>query len=376
MTDDLTMSLIGRMLFTVILLVSIGGCASEKARTSQKVSADSERVLVVENRKSALSKRIADYYSKKRKILNRLTLDCTTSEEVSETDFETQIFNPLKEHLDDHPEIEFVVLTKDIPIRIGDQGGYSVDAMLVGMYLKVEPIRQKAGQFEPDEVDLDEAVKRVKNPFFRSKTRFSRTKTGMVLVTRLTGYDWKDCKGLIDRSLNAKRNEAPILLDSQPQFGPDDPHYSMEQDLYQASELLPSKGLAVTYDANPTFVGSEQKLGGYVSWGSNDPRFNHSMYRSLRFVPGALAETFVSTSGRTFEPTKGGQSLIADLIRQGATGAKGYVSEPFTFALCRSEVLFDRYHDGFNLAEAFYAASPVIKWKDIVVGDPLCRPFK
>ncbi|HLO98551.1 MAG TPA: hypothetical protein VK171_08145, partial [Fimbriimonas sp.] len=66
----------------------------------------------------------------------------------------------------------------------------------------------------------------------------------------------------------------------------------------------------------------------------------------------------------------------ADLIAQGVTGVKGYVSEPFTFALCRPEIMFDRYTKGFNLAEAFYASSPVVKWKDIVVGDPLCRPFK
>lgn len=370
------MSIFWRILFVLVLLGSILGCSSSKPEIAPKKVSDSERVLVVENKNSALSRKIADYYVSKRKIFHRLSLDCPVSEEVSEADFESKILSPVRKYLDEHSEVEFVVLTKDIPIRIADQGGYSVDAMLVGMNLKVEPIQQKPGQFEPDEIDLDEAVKRVRNPFFRSNVRFSRAKTGMVLVTRLTGYDWKDCKGLIDRSLNARRNDAPILLDSQPQFGPDDPHSSMEQDLYQASELLPSKGLNVSYDATPVFVGSEQKLGGYVSWGSNDPKFNPAMYWSLRFVPGALVETFVSTSGRTFMPTKGGQSLIVDLVRQGATGAKGYVSEPFTFALCRSEILFERYHSGFNLAEAFYAASPVVKWKDIVVGDPLCRPFK
>jgi hypothetical protein len=52
------------------------------------------------------------------------------------------------------------------------------------------------------------------------------------------------------------------------------------------------------------------------------------------------------------------------------------MSEPFTFALCPGEILFDRYYGGFNLAEAFYAASPMVKWKDMVIGDPLCRPFK
>ena len=55
---------------------------------------------------------------------------------------------------------------------------------------------------------------------------------------------------------------------------------------------------------------------------------------------------------------------------------KGYVSEPFTFALARPNILFERYVGGFNLAESFYMASPVTKWKDVVIGDPLCSPYK
>jgi uncharacterized protein (TIGR03790 family) len=116
-------------------------------------------------------------------------------------------------------------------------------------------------------------------------------------------------------------------------------------------------------------------LAGYFSWGSNDAAFEIATYRSLRFLPGAIVETAVSTSGRTFRPSAGGQSLVADLISGGATGAKGYVSEPLTFALCRADILFDRYVSGYNLAESFYMASPLLQWKDVVVGDPLCAPY-
>jgi uncharacterized protein (TIGR03790 family) len=114
---------------------------------------------------------------------------------------------------------------------------------------------------------------------------------------------------------------------------------------------------------------------GYASWGSNDGAFSLDAYRRLRFQPGSIAETFVSTSGRTFRRTSGGQSLVADLIEQGLTGVKAYVSEPFTVALAKPEILFDRYTSGYNLAESFYMASPLAGWKDIVVGDPLCRPY-
>ena len=68
--------------------------------------------------------------------------------------------------------------------------------------------------------------------------------------------------------------------------------------------------------------------------------------------------------------------MIADLIQQGVTGVKGYVSEPYTGALARPDILFDRYTTGYTLAESFYMASPMIKWKDVVVGDPLCCPYR
>ena len=88
------------------------------------------------------------------------------------------------------------------------------------------------------------------------------------------------------------------------------------------------------------------------------------------------AETAVSTSARTFAaPKASGQSLIADLVAQGVTGCKGYVSEPGISAMAHPDILFDRYTAGFNLAESFYMASWHIHWKDMVIGDPLCAPY-
>jgi hypothetical protein len=55
---------------------------------------------------------------------------------------------------------------------------------------------------------------------------------------------------------------------------------------------------------------------------------------------------------------------------------KGYVSEPYIFALAHPQVLWDRYTSGYDLAESFYMASAVLGWKDVVIGDPLCRPYK
>jgi tetratricopeptide (TPR) repeat protein len=114
----------------------------------------------------------------------------------------------------------------------------------------------------------------------------------------------------------------------------------------------------------------------------------------MAFVPGAIAATYVSTDARTFEeppadwqPTENWtdkrtwfagspQTLSGDLIREGATGVAGQVAEPYLAATVRPQILFPAYLSGFNLAESFYLSIPALSWQTVVIGDPLCRPFK
>ncbi len=191
-----------------------------------------------------------------------------------------------------------------------------------------------------------ENIQRSINPYFAKNESFDSSRYGFYLVTRLDGWDLQTCKRLVDNAVNARPVKGLFLFDE--------------------AENRRSGG-----------YGALQELMGYVSWGSNDCGFDKAAYHRLRFHPGAIAETFVSTSGYTFaKKDDHWQSLVTDLIAQGVTGVKGYVSEPFTFALARPDILFDRYTSGFNLAESFYMASPVLKWKDIVIGDPLCAPYR
>jgi uncharacterized protein (TIGR03790 family) len=95
-----------------------------------------------------------------------------------------------------------------------------------------------------------------------------------------------------------------------------------------------------------------------------------------QWLPGSLAETYVSTGGRSFNYGTGyGQSLVADIIRDGVTGIKGYVYEPFLSAIAHPDLLFDAYTQGFNLAESYYQASAYLSWMDVVVGDPKLAPY-
>ena len=94
------------------------------------------------------------------------------------------------------------------------------------------------------------------------------------------------------------------------------------------------------------------------------------------WVNGSIAETAVSTGGRSFTwGTNYGQSLIADLLEDGVSGVKGYVYEPYLTAVGYPSVLLESYAQGYNLAESHAAANLVTGWMGVVVGDPKMAPY-
>jgi uncharacterized protein (TIGR03790 family) len=216
-----------------------------------------------------------------------------------------------------------------------------------------------------------------RNPYFGSEEAFSSERfDNLMLVCRLDAYTVAEAKALVDRAIKAKARKGLFLLDGDPSRNAKGPGYKLQNDaLDLAARVLEQKGYEVRLDQTQAFIGGLSGLMGIATWGSNHKGFSASGYRGLRFEPGSIGETLVSTSGRTFSPTSGGQSLVADLISGGITGIKGYVSEPYTAALANVAFLFDRYTSGFSLAESFYAASPMIRWKGVVIGDPLLRPY-
>ncbi len=337
------------------------------AANSPIAVADADRVLVVMNKSSEASREIGRYYVQQRKIPHDhvILIDCPDKETMMPADYQAMIETPVRAKAK-ALKVDFIVLTKGVPLRLQNGAGFSVDSMLATME---KPLSM-------DEMTTPEKQQpKNTNPYFQKDEPFSAKKFGLYLVTRLDAYTLADAKALVDRSLAAKPEKGPFFFDAM-KLPANHGYAEMNDTLIAAGKALSTKGLQAETQTDPSFAGPSDPLAGYASWGSNDSAFDMGKYHALKFKPGALVETFVSTSGRTFNPTVGGQSLIADLIAQGATGIKGYVSEPYTVALARPNILFDRYTKGFNLAESFYMASPLIKWKDVVIGDPLCSPYK
>lgn len=340
-----------RKLFTVVIML-LALCS--------RVTANPRNILIVMNANSADSVSVAKYYAAKRGIASKYIckINCPTSEVIKDQDCDKDIRIPITNYLLSKglkDKVDYIVLTRGIPIRT--EAHWGVDSLLTCPFHKFDSQQP--------------------NPYYESEKHFSHKDFGIYLVTRLDGLTLADAKALVDRSLQAKRQNGPFLLDVSPGWD-NSPGYAIVNDgMRRADKILKAKGMDVEFDDTTNFI-DRTGLMGYYSWGSNDGKYSQESFNKLRFIPGSIAELAQSTSAYTLTSNRtlqGKRSYITDLVAQGVTGVKGYVYEPYTIALASADTLFDRYTSGFNLAESFYSASRFIHWRDLVLGDPLCAPY-
>jgi uncharacterized protein (TIGR03790 family) len=376
-----------------------------------------DEVLLIYNLNSPISASIAHDYEARRQVKNALAIQCkdaavaTQNETISFDDYKASIEAPARAYLASHPGINFIVLTKGVPLRVvGAETGCrqvrwfsrftdfwstpplraSVDGHLAALGYGDDPNQPKmriTGSGVTGFAWL--------NRYYNADEPFSHAKFGGYLVTRLDGYTESDATRLVTLALEAEkvRPNGKVLFDVDADYGPGDKNappetFTTDQpilresswDTYNAAmerahDLLDQRGIPNEIDFSRTFIGDRSNLLGYFSWGSNDQHFTDQAYQSLSFAPGSIGDTAVSTSARTFLPTTGGQSLLADLIAHGLTCAKGSTDEPLLQSIATPTILLDRYTSGFTMAESFYMATHFVGWQDIYIGDPLCCPF-
>jgi uncharacterized protein (TIGR03790 family) len=141
-------------------------------------------------------------------------------------------------------------------------------------------------------------------------------------------------------------------------------------------------------DASSKVLYDENDVIGYASWGSNDPN-RRQRFLHFHWLPGAIATEFVSSDARTFVKPPDNwnisdwnspklwffgspQTMTADFILEGASGASGHVDEPYLVMCPRPDLVLPAYARGRNLAESFYLGIRGLSWQNVVIGDPLC----
>jgi len=382
-----------RTALAILLCVLVPGLAACGEESAWEYGRET-RVLLVFRAHDGAAERIARRYVSARGLApsHVLALSCPGAETIPRSVYSRSIEAPIAAWWRDCPENQrpdYLLLVKGVPHRIDGSGGLGGDRASVDSELTRLP-RVAAGEQPP-------LLGPERNRYFDARdpagayVAFDHRAFGICLVCRLDGYTEEDAIALVERSLEASSTApAPastgtVLLDLRGESG------GAGQDwLRRAAAEVTKRGGVAMLEETPAFVSDLGDLIGYASWGSNDPAYERPF--RLRFRPGALACTFVSSSGRTFrEPPRDWtpgpsassehrfegttQSLIADFVRSGVTGASGNVYEPYLSGCVRPDILFGAFLAGRTLGESFYLALPGISWQSVILGDPLCAPY-
>ncbi|HYL78721.1 MAG TPA: TIGR03790 family protein [Bryobacteraceae bacterium] len=337
-----------------------------------------ENVLLVVNQDSIVSRNIGEYYVLKRHVplANICRIKTTPFESISRGDFDRDIARPIAACLQAkklEEKVLYIVTTLEVPLRILSTSatvndGASVDSELTLLYAQMHGRNHTLPGSIP-------------NPFFnRSDAPFRHPDFPIYLVTRLAAYDFAEVAHLIDRALAAK-NRGKFVIDLRA-----DNNTPGNDWLRAAARALPKD--RVLLEETKAVVYNQRDVIGYASWGSNDPD-RKQRFLGFQWFPGAIMTEFVSTNGRTFARPPdnwnignwadkatwfagGPQTMTADYIHEGVTGASGHVDEPYLAFTPRPDILLPAYYRGRNLAESYYLSIPALSWMNIVVGDPLC----
>lgn len=340
-----------------------------------------DNVLIVINDNSALSREIGEYYARRRRVpeKNICRIRTTQQESIRREDYNREIATPIAEFLSTNQLVEsvfYIVTTAGVPLRVLGPGSgmtteqAAVDSELTLLYADIHSGRPHA------------LPGSLPSPFFgKTDAKFTHPQFPMYLVTRLAAYDFDGVKGMIDRGLEAK-NRGKFVIDLKASGGDE----TGDNWLRHAADLLPKE--RTIFDETMKVLYDQTDVIGYASWGSNDPN-RTKRFVGFHWLPGAIMTEYVSTNARTFtrppenwnisdwgSPTlwfRGSpQSMTADYILEGATGASGHTDEPYLTLTPRPDFLLPAYYHGRNLAESYYLAIRGLSWQNLVVGDPLC----
>lgn len=375
----------------LFLLLSVGPLFFSRPLLAQPVSYDD--VLLMINDRSVNSVDIGNYFAQRRNIpavnIFHFSHDTSASTDQGETidsaTYKKEIQWPLENYMLTNnlvSTINYIVCTKGCPLRITAPNSNAVDAnnnpYIWNSLSSFTDCLMLINGKDSNDILINKPAP-IFSPYcfeYNPRRHFVHDQNSMpiYLVTRLDGYTVDQVKSLIRRAQRpAHVGQGVFVMDI------DSTKYSSgfkkgNNWMTWARDSLATQSLPTILDSTNLFLTNQSNVIGYCSWGSNDANSNATSTNAIphnTYVNGAIAETFVSTAGRSFNPgTVYGQSLIADLIVEGITGVKGYTDEPLLDVMAQPQWLFTSFTEGYNLAESFWGASEWISWRQVVIGDP------
>lgn len=350
--------------------------------------------IVVFNSNDRESADLAKFYAQKRGIArdHLVGLACSSDEEISREDYDRTIAAPLREQfkqrnwwtLRESPDapptvttnsIRFVALIKGMPLKVRAAENYPGDKRSGGPIgsrneASVDSELVVLARFSP------EVSGATTNPYHQSYRPIAEISDAVfMLVCRLDAPSGATVRRMITDAIDAEKNglwgrayvDGANNTTGGLQIG--------DRWLAEIPGQLRKAGVPVVYDnASAIFADgypmSDAAL--YYGWytGAVAGPFAQP---GFRFTPGAVAVHIHSFSASTLRDPAA--NWVGPLVTKGAAASLGNVYEPFLQLTTNLSILNDRLLHGFTFAESAYMATQAVSWMQVMVGDPLYRPY-
>jgi hypothetical protein len=216
----------------------------------------------------------------------------------------------------------------------------------------------------------------VPNPYFQSFrpiTDFHNP--ALLLVCRLDGPGASNVRKMISDAIATEKNglwgrayiDAAHNTSGGLQMG--------DQWLAEIRRQLQKVGIPVVYDDRPAVFPDAYPMSDcalYYGWYTSSVAGPFTQ-PDFHFVTGAVAVHIHSYSASTLRDPNA--NWVGPLIARGAAASLGNVYEPYLHLTTHLNMFNDRLLHGFTFAESAYMASPALSWMNVMVGDPLYRPY-
>lgn len=379
-----------------------------------------DEILIIANKDSAESMRIARYYCNKRGVPNKnilaLPLGTRLNDTISRKDYEKLLAEPIRKKFSDDDllgKIKCLLTTYGAPIKVGRRGQLPNQEKQLNEFQKMyEQEKERNDQIKQNSAAETARGKQSSRRLAVLKYQIDRitgketnaavdSELSMVLYESYELYRWQpnmlknDAMGLGFRTLMVSRLDGPS---EQIATGLVDKALAAEKTGLKGFAYIDSRGIARGslyghYDqslrnlaaftkAHTELTVREERAPQLFAPDTCPQTAIYCGWYSLKkyidafdFVDGAVGYHIASFEAVSLRDPNSTEWCPA-MLRDGITATLGPVSEPYLHSFPEPRVFFPKLYEGNCLVEAYYQTKPFNSWQLLLIGDPLYRPFK
>jgi uncharacterized protein (TIGR03790 family) len=359
-----------------------------------------ERLVILANSSSQESLSLARYYAEQRRIPADaiIALPLSDKETITWTEFVATLWEPLlaeliksgridarsmdltdamgrRKHVVNGHTISFLVVCRGVPLRIAHDPDRN-ESLSPSPFVDERQLRtnQACVDSELSAMAMGPclALGYVSNPLFLKTSPGFAELNRVIKVSRLDGPSAEAASALVDHALEAEKSG--LIGRAYVDLG--GPIPEGEQWFQAAGRQLEILGFDTEVDRDSRTMRESSRFDApvlYFGWYAPDIT-GPMAAPEFRFPAGAIAYHLHSSSAPTLRSTR--QGWVGPLVARGVTASFGNVYEPYLGLCQRPQLFLHALSTGACFGDAAYFSLPGLSWQNVIIGDPLYRPFK